>query len=56
MLRKCIRLLPGIGLAALFSAAAPSQALAQDFLGSNLEPFAVMAGTTVTCAGASVVT
>jgi hypothetical protein len=40
---------------ALFSLALPSSALAQGYLGSNLTPFAVLAGTTVTCAGASTI-
>lgn len=56
MLRKCGRLLASVGLAALFSLAAPSPALAQGYLGANLRPFAVLAGTTVTCAGASIIT
>jgi hypothetical protein len=41
---------------ALLSLALPSSALAQGYLGSNLTPFAVLAGTTVTCAGASTIT
>lgn len=55
MLHKSVRLLASLGLAALFSLA-PSPALAQGYLGGNLTPFAVLAGTTVTCAGASTVT
>lgn len=43
-----------LGVAALLSV--PSPALAQGYLGPNLRPFAVLAGTTVTCTGASVVT
>jgi hypothetical protein len=53
---KCVRLLAGVWLAALFSLATPSSTLAQTFLGSNVIPFAVLAGTTVTCAGASTIT
>ena len=56
MLRKCVRLLAGVGLFAVFSLALPSPARAQGFLGGNLRPFAVLAGTTVTCAGASTIT
>jgi Ice-binding-like len=56
MLRKNIGLLVGAGFAALFSLAHPSSALAQAYLGANLRPFAVLAGTTVTCAGASIIT
>jgi hypothetical protein len=41
---------------ALLSLALPSSALAQGYLGSNLTPFAVLAGTTVTCTGASTIT
>ena len=51
MLGKCVRLLTRVGLAALFSLATPSPALAQGYLGGNLTPFAVLAGTTVTCGG-----
>ena len=56
MLRKSVRLMASVGLAALFSLAAPSPALAQEYLGSNLRPFAVLAGSAVTCTGASTVT
>jgi hypothetical protein len=57
MVPKSVRLLAGVGLAApFFFLALPSAALAQAYLGPNLLPFAVMAGTTVTCTGASVVT
>jgi len=56
MLCKPLRLPTSVGLAALFSLAAPSSALAQGYLGANLRPFAVLAGTTVTCAGASTIT
>src|SRR3954469_9424284 len=55
-MRKCMRPLTGLGLAALFFLATPSSAWAQAYLGGNLVPYAVMAGTTVTCAGASTVT
>lgn len=56
MLRNGVRLLASVGLAALVSLAHPSPALAQGYLGANLRPFAVLAGTTVTCAGASTIT
>ena len=49
MLRKCLHVLSGVGLAVLLSLATPSTALAQGYLGGNLNPFAVIAGTTVTC-------
>ena len=55
MLRKCVRLLASVGLAALFSLA-PSPALAQGYLGPTLRTFAVLGGTTSTCTGASVIT
>jgi hypothetical protein len=55
MLRKWMRVLASVGLATLFSFALPSAALAQGYLGGNLRPFAVLAGTTVTCTGASVI-
>jgi Ice-binding-like len=55
MLHKSFRLLASLGLAALFSLA-PSPALAQGYLGPNLIPYAVLAGTTVTCTGASTIT
>ena len=41
-------------VAALVAACSP--ALAQQYLGVNLTPYAVLAGTTVTCAGAGLVT
>ena len=53
MLHKGVRLLASVGL---LSFALPSPALAQGYLGANLRPYAVLAGTTVTCAGASVIT
>jgi Ice-binding-like len=56
MLRTGVRLVAGVGLTAFVSLAAPSPALAQGYLGANLRPYAVLAGTTVTCAGASVIT
>jgi hypothetical protein len=56
MLHKYVHLLPSIGLAALFSLALHAPALAQGYLGPNLRPFAVLAGTTVTCTGASTIT
>jgi hypothetical protein len=56
MLRHCVRLLSGAGLASLFLVTTPSPALAQAYLGPNLQPYAVMAATTVTCAGASLIT
>jgi hypothetical protein len=56
MLRKSRRLMLSVGLAALFFSVRPSPALAQAYLGTNLSPFAVFAGTTVTCTGASVIT
>ena len=43
-----------VGIGALFYDASP--ALAQAFLGGNLRPFAVLAGSTVTCTGASTIT
>ena len=43
-----------VGVAALLCDASP--ALAQAFLGGNLRPFAVLAGSTVTCTGASIIT
>lgn len=46
--------LAAVGLAALLYG--PNPALAQAYLGSNLTPFAVLAGATVTCAGASTIT
>jgi ice-binding like protein len=55
MLRQCVRLLASVGLAAVFCLVLPSPAVAQGYLGANLRPFAVLAGTTVTCAGASVI-
>jgi hypothetical protein len=55
MLRKPVRLLAA-GLAALFAVALSSPALAQTYLGANLRPFAVLAGTTVTCTGVSTIT
>jgi hypothetical protein len=59
MLCKCVRLVASLGLPALLSLAIPSPAFAQGYLGGNLTPYAVMAGTTVTCtesAGAATIT
>lgn len=56
MKRKCVRLVASVGLAVLLFLATPSPAMAQAYLGPNLRPFAVLAGTTVTCAGASTIT
>src|ERR1700730_4162019 len=53
---KCVRPLASVGIAALLSLVRPTPALAQGYLGTNLRPFAVLAGTTVTCAGASSIT
>lgn len=47
-------LLASAGLAAFLLVSAP--ATAQQYLGGNLTPYAVLAGTTVTCAGASLIT
>src|ERR1700674_1816027 len=55
MLCKYVRLLASVGIAALFSLARPTPALAQTYLGPNLRPFAVLAGTTVTCTGSSTI-
>lgn len=56
MKRNCVRLLASVGLAAFFSLATTTPALAQAYLGANLRPFAVLGGTTVSCAGASQIT
>ena len=56
MLSKCMRWIASVGLAALLWLGLPSRALAQGYLGANARTFAVLAGTTVTCAGASTVT
>jgi len=56
MLHKHVRALADVSLASLLSLVLASPALAQGYLGSNLTPFAVLAGTTVTCAGASTIT
>lgn len=55
MPRNCICVL-ATGFGVLLTLALPSQALAQGYLGVNATPFAVLAGTTVTCAGASTIT
>jgi hypothetical protein len=55
MVPKSVRLLAGVGLAAsLFLL--PSPVLAQAYLGPNLQPYAVIAGQTVTCTAGSVIT
>ena len=51
MLRKSECLLVSVGVAALSTLAFPSPAFAQGYLGANLRPFAVLAGSTVTCTG-----
>jgi hypothetical protein len=51
-----MRLLASVWLGGLLISATASPALAQAYLGANLRPFAVLAGTTVTCAGASFIT
>jgi ice-binding like protein len=56
MVHRCVRRLASVGLAALFALASSSSARAQGYLGANLRPYAVLAGTTVTCAGASTIT
>jgi hypothetical protein len=56
MKRNSVRLPASVGLVALVSWGIPSSAMAQAYLGANLRPFAVLAGTTVTCAGASSIT
>ncbi len=43
----------GLWFVAVFTLAAPSPALAQTYLGTNLRPYAVFGATTVTCTGAS---
>ena len=53
---KCACRVISFGLGVVFCVALPSPALAQGYLGANLRPFAVLAGTTVTCAGASNIT
>lgn len=47
-------LLASLGFAGLLLVSAPAQA--QAYLGTNLTPYAVLAGTTVTCAGAGLIT
>jgi len=54
MKRRHLSSLAAMAFAALF--VGPSPALAQAYLGTNLTPYAVLAGTTVTCTGASLVT
>ena len=54
MKRRYLSSLAAVGFAALFCG--PDPALAQGYLGPNLSPFAVLAGSGVTCTGASTVT
>ena len=54
MKRRYLSSLAAVGFAALFYG--PYPALAQGYLGTNLEPFAVLGGTTSTCVGASTIT
>jgi hypothetical protein len=55
MKRRCLSSLAVVGFVVLVYG--PSPALAQGYLGTNLRPFAVLAGTpNVTCTGASLVT
>jgi Ice-binding-like/IPTL-CTERM motif len=49
MIRKFLGPIVSAGFAALLLASAP--ALAQSYLGANLQPYVVLGGTTVTCAG-----
>ena len=56
MRRSRFGLSSSVALAAVCVLAYASPAGAQGFLGGNLRPFAVLAGTTVTCAGASAIT
>jgi Ice-binding-like len=56
MLPKCVSMLSGVGLAALFCLVSASPVLAQAYLGPTLRTFAVLGGTTSTCAGASAIT
>jgi hypothetical protein len=56
MLHKHVRVLANVALAPLFTLVLSSPARAQGYLGANLTPFAVLAGTTVTCSGASTIT
>ena len=56
MLHKYMLLPASVGLAVVFSLALPSPVMAQGYLGANARSFAVLAGTTVTCAGASTIT
>jgi hypothetical protein len=54
MKRSHLGSLMAVAFAAVFFE--PDPALAQAYLGTNLSPFAVLAGTTVTCTGASNIT
>lgn len=53
MKRRYLSSLVAIGFAALFYG--PNPAVAQGYLGTNLTPYAVLAGTTVTCSGAATI-
>jgi len=50
MIRKFLGCTVSAGFAALLLASAPA-AVAQSYLGANLQPYVVLGGTTVTCAG-----
>ena len=54
MKRRYLSSLAAVGFAALFYG--PSPALAQPYLGATLSPFAVLAGSALTCTGPGVVT
>ena len=54
MKRRYLSLLAAAGFAVFVCGSDP--AFAQGYLGGNLRPFAVLAGTTVTCTGASTIT
>src|ERR1700687_4751732 len=49
MIRKFLGCMTSAGFAALLLTSAP--VLAQSYLGANLQPYVVLAATTVTCAG-----
>ncbi len=53
LLRQRLGLVTGVGLTTLLCSASP--ALAQAYLGGNLRPFAVLAGSTVTCTNVSTI-
>jgi len=54
MKRRYLSSLAAVGFAALFFG--PSPASAQPYLGANLSPFAVLAGSAITCTGPGLVT